>query len=60
MGSHLLLHLPPHSGSLTLIGTFRVFGIIEIFFFSVIPIDFACAVDNFFMTELVFLRFTSN
>ena len=47
-------------GSLALIGAFRAFGIAETFFFSVVPTDFACAVDNFFATGLTFLRSINN
>jgi hypothetical protein len=43
-------------GSLALTGTFRAFGIAEIFFFSVVPTDFVCAVDDFFAAGLAFLR----
>jgi hypothetical protein len=47
-------------GSLALTGAFRAFGTAETFFFGVVPTDFACAVDNFFVTGLVFLRSASN
>jgi hypothetical protein len=40
----------------TLISTFRAFNIIEIFFFNISLIDFVYAVDNFFITGLIFLK----
>jgi hypothetical protein len=47
-------------GSLALTGAFRAFGIAETFFFGVVPTDFTCAVDNFFVTGLAFLRSINN
>jgi hypothetical protein len=44
-------------GTLALTGTFRVFSIVETFFFGVGPIDFACAINDFFIVGLAFLRF---
>jgi hypothetical protein len=44
-------------GTLALTGAFRAFGTAKTFFFSVGPIDFACAVDDFFVAGLAFLRF---
>jgi hypothetical protein len=46
--------------TLTLTGIFRIFGIVKIFFFNIGPIDFIYAIDNFFITGLVFLKFFTN
>jgi hypothetical protein len=47
-------------GTLALTGAFRAFGTVEIFFFGVVPTDFACAVNDFFEAGLAFLRSINN
>jgi hypothetical protein len=48
------------SRSLALIGAFRAFSIVEIFFFSMVPTKIACAFNNFFTALLASLRFYFN
>ncbi len=48
------------NGTLALTSAFRAFGIAETFFFNVVPIDFACAFDDFFATGLTCLRSFTN
>jgi hypothetical protein len=48
------------NGTLALTGAFRAFSIVEAFFFNVVLIDFAYAVNDFFVTGLVFLRSLTN
>jgi hypothetical protein len=47
-------------GSLALTSAFRAFSIVETFIFNVVPIDFACAINDFFVAGLAFLRSTTN
>jgi hypothetical protein len=47
-------------GILALTGAFHAFSTAETFFFSVGPTDFACAVDDFFIAGLAFLRSFTN